>query len=544
VSVLGRLRAPQQDRAILAVPPLQQAGELLRANRELQAQHSYEFMGRPLAELREEARESLVGVARQYTVLSTRSSQHCQCKPVESYSVPGTEYKHAPLFMAGHQPELFHPGVWVKNFALCGLARAHGGLAINLVVDNDTLKAPALRIPALDREGKGPRHAHSVLVPFDTGGEEIPFEERHVHDEPLFASFAERVKAAAGAWGFEPLLGQLWDRTRRLSTSTPLVGERLAAARRELERDWGYANLEVPVSTVCRQNAFAWFACDLLTNLPRFHRIYNEAVHAYRRRNGLRSRNHPVPDLAVDGDWFEAPFWAWRSRPARRGRLFARRSGERIELRADKEVWPTLPSEPRAMIETWQELETCGFKVRSRALTNTLYARLLLCDLFVHGIGGGKYDELTDELMRSYFGVQPPAFMILSATVYLPFATFPVEAGDCRQLAHDLRDLRFNPQRHRDDLAPVPPAAARLLDEKQALIISNRPGTGYERYRALRRLNSELEPFFTATTAQRRGDLTACDEKLASNAVLRRRDYSFCLYPETTLRPFCAQFLK
>jgi hypothetical protein len=544
VSVLGRLRAPPQDRAILAVPPLQQVGELLRANRELQAQHSYQFLGRPLAELRDEARQSLIGVARQHAVVSTQSSQPSQRKPVESYSVLGTEFKRAPLFMAGHQPELFHPGVWVKNFALSGLARTHRGLAINLVVDNDTLKTPALRVPALDREGQGPRHAHSVLVPFDTGGEEIPYEERHVHDEPLFASFAERVKAAAGAWEFEPLLEQLWERTRRLSTSMPLVGERLAAARRELERDWGCANLEVPVSMVCRQDAFAWFACDLLTNLPRFHRTYNEAVHAYRRRNGLRSRNHPVPDLAVDGAWFEAPFWAWRSRPARRGRLFARRSGERIELRADQEVWTALPTAPRAMIETWRELETRGFKVRTRALTNTLYARLLLCDLFVHGIGGGKYDELTDELMRSCFGVQPPAFMVLSATVYLPFFTFPVEASDCRRLAHNLRDLRFNPQRHRDDLAAIPPAAARLLDEKQALINSNQPGMGHERYRALRRLNSELEPFFTATAAQLRGDLTACDEKLASNAVLQRRDYSFCLYPEATLRPFCAQFLK
>jgi hypothetical protein len=28
-----------------------------------------------------------------------------------------------------------------------------------------------------------------------------------------------------------------------------------------------------------------------------------------------------------------------------------------------------------------------------------------------------------------------------------------------------------------------------------------------------------------------------------ANAILRRRDYPFVLYPERTLRPFCEQFL-
>ena len=59
-------------------------------------------------------------------------------------------------------------------------------------------------------------------------------------------------------------------------------------------------------------------------------------------------------------------------------------------------------------------------KVRSRALTNTLFARLFLSDLFIHGIGGGKYDELTDDLIRRFYGIEPPEFLILSATRLLP----------------------------------------------------------------------------------------------------------------------------
>jgi hypothetical protein len=29
-----------------------------------------------------------------------------------------------------------------------------------------------------------------------------------------------------------------------------------------------------------------------------------------------------------------------------------------------------------------------------------------------------------------------------------------------------------------------------------------------------------------------------------ANAILQRRDYAFCLFPENVLRPFCVQFLS
>ena len=48
-----------------------------------------------------------------------------------------------------------------------------------------------------------------------------------------------------------------------------------------------------------------------------------------------------------------------------------------------------------------------------------MYARLVLSDLFLHGIGGAKYDQLTDLIIARFFGLQPPGFVTLSATVLL-----------------------------------------------------------------------------------------------------------------------------
>ena len=53
-----------------------------------------------------------------------------------------------------------------------------------------------------------------------------------------------------------------------------------------------------------------------------FSAVYNEAVREYRRLYRIRSASHPVPDLAVEGEWQEAPFWIWSQENPRRKRLF------------------------------------------------------------------------------------------------------------------------------------------------------------------------------------------------------------------------------
>jgi hypothetical protein len=291
---------------------------------------------------------------------------------------------------------------------------------------------------------------------------------------------------------------------------------------------------------VCRTEPFAWFACHLLEQLPRLHALYNGSVRDYRRQNGLRSRNHPVPDLQQDGDWLEAPFWAWHPGQARRGRLFARRTAAAIELRVGAERWPALPL--TGLVDAWMARPP-EWKVRTRALTTTLFSRLFLGDLFIHGIGGAKYDELTDELIRRFYGQEPPGFLVLSGTWLLPLPRFPATAADCRRLRDLLRDVRWNPQRH---LPPgVLPEALAWAEEKQRWIARPEANRRYrrERFRALRSLTERLQPFLGEREASLRKDVAACAWQMRQNAVLGRRDYSFCLYPEAMLRRVFQRFL-
>ena len=45
-----------------------------------------------------------------------------------------------------------------------------------------------------------------------------------------------------------------------------------------------------------------------------------------------------------------------------------------------------------------------------------MFARLAVADLFIHGIGGAKYDELTDAIGERFFGIQLRPYMVVSGT--------------------------------------------------------------------------------------------------------------------------------
>jgi hypothetical protein len=57
-----------------------------------------------------------------------------------------------------------------------------------------------------------------------------------------------------------------------------------------------------------------------------------------------------------------------------------------------------------------------------RALTLTMFMRLCLVDQFVHGIGGARYDQVTDQLIRRHFRTDPPHYCVTTATMYFPTA--------------------------------------------------------------------------------------------------------------------------
>src|SRR5262249_46442766 len=153
--------------ACVAAPPLEKLGALLAQNEARLGRFDCRIHGPTFQQLRQMAREEIRTAARDYL---RRSGE-----PLPDLH-PGSA---ARILMAGHQPELFHPGVWVKHFALCGLARTHQADVINLIVDNDAVKSASLRVPnvRLPLPPVSEFRPRTEPVPFDSVPLGIPYEE-------------------------------------------------------------------------------------------------------------------------------------------------------------------------------------------------------------------------------------------------------------------------------------------------------------------------------------------------------------------------------
>ena len=129
-----------------------------------------------------------------------------------SYRAPSFQLRRrqpvdCPLIVTGHQPELFHPGVWIKNFATASIASAAGGVGLNLIVDNDIPKSTSIAVP-MARPGS----IRLSRVEFDRWGGDAPFEDSPVLDEACFSSFADRVRSLLGDSIPGPLIDDYWPR--------------------------------------------------------------------------------------------------------------------------------------------------------------------------------------------------------------------------------------------------------------------------------------------------------------------------------------------
>ena len=500
--------------------------------------------GRTLWQLRQQTRDLVLNHAQRYT-----KSLGCEV------DFDSTINESIPLIVGGHQPALFHAGVWAKNFSLHQSAKRTNGLALNLVIDNDTLNAPRVRIPSGSREN--PR---IDSVAFDAERPSEPWEDAKVLNQDTYQSFADRCSAAMSNWNIEPVLADVWPQAVEQANKTKSLRDSLTCARVLLERDFGVTNLEIPLSVVCQTEPFLRFASHILAHLPRFQQIHNHVLTEYREANRVRSKTHPVPELTElsedDGsnnDWLEAPFWMWHQGDKQRRHVFARQLEKSIELSDGVTTFATLPLTPDmdacCAIEALQETLSSGIRFRPRALTTTLFARLFLSDLFVHGIGGAKYDEMTDRIIAEFFEIPAPEFQVVSATLHLPFAeTFDSNPEDIRQLQHELRDVRYNAQRRLPQDSQSADAKM-LLEEKAALIAAERNkqigrefrGANYDRFRQLRDLNQRLLKVSSDYRRQLQQNLAEKQAFVSANGVIQNREFSFALFPKTALQQFFSE---
>ena len=105
-----------RDGGLLAVPPLAQVAAQFGRTSERLAAWDHDFQGRRAGRLRAMVHHQVIAAARRFSASPWPRSTGG--RPLLRRSTLTT-----PLVVTGHQPELFHPGVWVKNFATAAIGQ-------------------------------------------------------------------------------------------------------------------------------------------------------------------------------------------------------------------------------------------------------------------------------------------------------------------------------------------------------------------------------------------------------------------------------------
>ncbi len=520
-----RLVAPRVDGAIVSQPDLSRAVELARSNSQRLDAAPIHIGGRPLDEFREWTRTECLRSARDWIQRELGID-------------PPSTASGGLIFLTGHQPQLNHAGVWMKNVAVARLADASGGISLNLIVDNDLAGPPVVRVPAGTREE--PRFED---IPFDITQATCPWEELHLQDRDLFASFSTRIRNAMAEWGIEPALTEFWPRAVELSQRCTSISSLLSQCRIAQEQSWGIRNLELPISQLCRTDPFLTFVAHLALNVRQFYSDYNDAVHEYRKQYRVRNHRHPVPDLGRHDDLYELPFWYWEAGDRDRKGVYARPLSDGVELVAGGQLLARLSSGDD--LQSLRDLQNKG-RLRPRALTNTLFARICFGDLFIHGIGGARYDEITNRIIETFFGLPVPEFVTLTATLFLPLAPYSVSQEDVSRLKNEIRRLRFSGP----DDESAPDALADQIRRSELLTAAardraagysrrerrDRQGEARRRHRELVRIREHLAQFAAAEIAEKEEQLKIAQQQLRANTVLASREFAACLSPAESLQ--------
>ena len=507
------LRVPRRHLEVFAFPRISCAGKAVERNRRELWGLGLSGVGRELTDLREDARQQAMAMAAEFS----RGFAGARC------SDPA-----GPIIVTGHQPEFFHPGVWIKNHFISALARRLSGTSINVVMDSDMVKRNTFALPVV-----GPSRVKRVAVRFSDVQNTVPFEEAPVNAQRL-RGFFEEVRSCITDEEMARAFSRFVEAAEATMPRSRTLGEFMALARRQLEEAWGITNLELPVSRLCGSDAFLRFVIQIARRREEFRDMHNEHVRAYRRARRIRTTAHPVSDLAADGEMSEIPFWTIAD--GGRQRLWAFEDAGRLCLTDGSGSVVDLGNDD---LDALREAVGAGFRVRPRAISNAMFLRLFLGDVFVHGIGGAKYDTITDAIIRDFFGVAAPAFIVLSATAHLPLKRHDVDRDDLREIRRRIRDATWNPERllcpgdlRREDVRE-------MVREKRDLIRGMSVLSRGERRRSYERIH-EINRMLSSRVGSARERLEARSRdirrEIEENEIMCDRDYPFVIHPEATLR--------
>jgi len=537
-------KVPQKNKQIFLSPSGDKIGSLLEENKKIFSEYSFTILNQPFREVRGNCRKEVIQRALKFSKKYDPDIEEKICSAPQC------------IIQTGHQPVFFHPGIWIKNIFLNQFLKSplpDKSLGLNIILDNDICKDLNLSLPALSSNGNLIVEEISFLP--STLTPNLPFEQYPCPSLEFIAKFTQDVIRRLKPLELEnkDILNNFKNFARCLENSSRFcsqnykranLGEFLGLARRLYEQEIEPAYLEIPFSQICDSDEFLSFFLEIIKNIKSFSEIYNKKLDEYRKLFKIRNRAHPSPNLMIKENLTEIPFWIWKEGDERT-KIFILKEEERNYLYNDSygKIFLIEKDGLKSLFSLKTILKQRGLKIRPKALLLTLFNRLFISDLFIHGLGGAKYDLVTDEIIREFFKVEPPHFLVVSCTLYLNFKSSPgTSDSKILTLKKKIRDLGFNPERYVNELSLTKKEKIQIgeLAEKKTELIKKIRGVlaSAEKQKISEEIKG-INNFIGEKVGPLKYELDKKlekEENIKQSKVYTFREFPYCLFSAKTLR--------
>jgi hypothetical protein len=310
-------------------------------------------------------------------IKSLRSKIQLQLK--KKLGLDNSKTSSNPLVVSGHQVEFFHPGILSKEILGSQAALQLGGSYISIILDHDphdlVFSSPQIEVhDHMERIRKV-----SYLLNAKSQSKDS------ISNKKSWVDFLRQIPGNLEKHFDSNTMKQIDENISFLienSGNHLEISDYITASRLYSLKNLNLTVYPLKVSEMVNLEGWKEY-CDLVNdNLERFIEAHNSSLDEYRKLHHIKNHAQPVPNLAPH----ESPFWVITN-------------GKRVKARHDDIKKETL---------------------YPRAITLSIFMRLFMSDIFIHGKGGARYDQVTNSIIRKFFNVTPSAFLVKTASLQIP----------------------------------------------------------------------------------------------------------------------------
>jgi hypothetical protein len=390
------------------------------------------------------------------------------------------------IYITGHQPELFHPGILSKDLILNKLSIKHNAFPLHLVVDTDIFEFnyyyPNHKLDTFSLKNFD-YHQNKIFL-----FEELNIEKRREFLQILKNQLVD-LKIFLADDEYKISKKYIAEYINQLDR-----GEKIYKINQYIRKMYLSENQifipSVNLSDFIKLNSFKKFVEIISNRSDEFIADHNFSLNEYRIEHKIKNHAQPIPDLEKD----ELPFWD-------------------LDIENGIRKYARFPY-------------SNSVNYSPRAITNTMFIRLFVCDFFIHGKGGGRYELISDKIIKKFFKIDGAPYCIASATQHIPInKNIEISQFTLNDINKILREIVYSPEKFID------PSNSLVVEKKS---IQNRFKNPIEDKKNLNTLVAEVNQKLLLEVKDKQDYYESLKEKLpaleGNKECFENRTYPFFYY--------------